>query len=259
MVLAEDENGYPIINAKTELKKRNVRSFPSGQVHALVDIKVNATIPKSTRHDFKLSPSTEVYGTVLDVDGKPVSNALLLGLTKNTHPVDMNSHIFMLRGVNTGTKHLLIVLHMTKNHGVAFEVTGDKQKKIKTQLQELGSLEGQLIDEDGKPVVGRDVVAFVDIPDEKYVNVPLELFNNMGFSGLYPSAWKDTTGRQARTDKQGKFKLTGILPGLEYRLTVGKDVTSFRAPLQPLRGTYTVKPGKAKDVGKIKFIESPIK
>ena len=60
--------------------------------------------------------------------------------------------------------------------------------------------------------------------------------------GFLDSGWTELLNGQARTDKDGRFRITGLAPGLKYRL---------EAPGVE-RGDLSVKPGKDNDLGDLK-------
>jgi hypothetical protein len=70
--------------------------------------------------------------------------------------------------------------------------------------------------------------------------------------GIAYGAWHHLTGRRAVADKDGRFRIDGLLPGARYTLVAspeevrpGKSVTHHRKGL-------TVEAGKEKDVGDVK-------
>lgn len=133
------------------------------------------------------------------------------------------------------------------------------------QMPSLGTLIGHVVDEDGAPVPAAMVRA-ADVPGTALDFVPLERFDPKG--GLIIS---ESNGKLAiimppyvqtafdllpipntRTDSKGYFILRGVQPGTNV------VVINKRGLVPLLKKGVKIKPGKEKDVGKLRMREGEI-
>jgi hypothetical protein len=91
---------------------------------------------------------------------------------------------------------------------------------LKVQLQPCGSATGRLVDKDGQPLSG----------------VALNVYR---FALIGPG------GAEAKTDKDGRFRIEGLAPGQKYWLSL------VNRPQVGVRATFAVKPGEKKDLGDV--------
>jgi hypothetical protein len=115
-------------------------------------------------------------------------------------------------------KGLIGVAHPPKNKGGSVTV----------QMRPGASVTGRLVDAEGQPRAGVELeVAF---RREK----------------MRPDWWwgSYSPGR-IKTDREGRFRLTALLPGYQFRLSDGKGVLPF--------GDNPLGPGQAKDLGDVKM------
>jgi protocatechuate 3,4-dioxygenase beta subunit len=83
---------------------------------------------------------------------------------------------------------------------------GEDAKDVTIPVQPLGSARGRLVDPDGKPLAGREIVYGVHVGDEN-------------------SGWVTSFGGKTKTDKDGHFALSDLIVGQRYHIsvTVGED------------------------------------
>jgi hypothetical protein len=75
VVRARDSSAYVRIDARAELERRKVNSFPIGATHAAVPIDVSEKDPKSLTYTIHLTPAGTRPGVILGPDGKPYTGA----------------------------------------------------------------------------------------------------------------------------------------------------------------------------------------
>ncbi len=125
-----------------------------------------------------------------------------------------------------GQDRQLVFHHPQKNLGKALQLRGDEQEPLTVRLKPLGALCGRMLTPTGQPLPGLTVLAAVG-----------------------PGGHKVT----ATTDKEGKFRVDGLLPGMRYLLVAGYGDPEKRSTIRVYREEgLTVEAGKTKDLGDLK-------
>jgi hypothetical protein len=200
-----------------------------------IDPKPNAA---GLRCELVLEPGLSIRGKLVDPDGRPVTGVTAFGLTSAGSggvpaqtPV-LDGAEFNVTGLDPDRPRLVWFLNRQRTLGGMAMLPGpDAQPDrdpITVTLQPCGTLLGRLLDAEGHPKPNVEVLAMI-------------AHEQLRFGGF---------GVQVvRTDVDGRFRITGLLPGLTYRLG-GLNVAEKGA------GDITVRIGEVKDLGDIKD-ESP--
>ena len=135
---------------------------------------------------------------------------------------------------------MLVFVHPEKRLVRVQAVPPDRKDPLAVRLEPTGALAGRLLDADGKPLAGAKVEA-------RYS--PAQTVEGEGTRGRLPMAmryaytgWQEFLDGQATTDKDGRFRITGLAPGLKYLLEAPGLV----------RRDLSVEPGKDNDLGDLK-------
>ena len=109
----------------------------------------------------------------------------------------------------------------------------DEAGPVTIRLERCGALTGRLVDAGGLPQAGAQM---------KWYR-PMEGGDSRFGKGSLPSPIK--------TDKDGRFRVAGLVPGLKYSLylTNGSVVAGW-----PVKGA-TIKAGEVKDLGDVKAVD----
>jgi hypothetical protein len=198
--------------------------------HAIVAVAPSPDDAKSWTRNIVLDPGKTVKGNLVGPDGTPVTGALAFGLTAimTTEPWmnDQPQRITRLKGpdftafgVNVREPRALVFAHPEKNLGKLIIVRGDEKEPLQVRLETLGTVTGRLVSK-GKPAPGKVITPSIDLrrmlrKDRR--NLPGDFLyfagspNFLGDSRPYPPS--------VTADAQGRFKVTGLLPGIKYALT----------------------------------------
>ena len=172
--------------------------------------------------DMALERALERKGRVVGPDGQPISGVTVSGLLPGQwgqHTETLEGTEFTVRGINPRAKRQIVFQHKEKNLGYCLkELPDEKLGPLTIKLQPCGSVSGRLVDADGMPVV-----------DSRRVYILLS--------------------QTLTTDKDGRFQVQGLVPGLEYSVMDNKRAFE-------LRGRIVVEPGKDKDLGDIKVSDN---
>jgi protocatechuate 3,4-dioxygenase beta subunit len=169
-----------------------------------------------------------------DPDGKPLAGAIVSGMTE-LWPITFTSKqaectIYALDGVHQ--RHV-VFYHRERKLGGHVIVRGDEKDAVTVRLQPLGAVTGRLLDPDGQPLAGVEVS----------VNMPLK-----AGSELY--RFLNAQTEPVRTDKDGRFRLKGVLPKLIVQLSLRQGRTYYQG--EPKIGFKQVGPGQTLDLGEVR-------
>jgi protocatechuate 3,4-dioxygenase beta subunit len=193
--------------------------------HALLllepDEKGNALVK-----DVTLEPAKylTMKGRVIGPDGKPLTGVTAQGLTRQRFAeTTLPGAEFTVEGLDPRIKRQLIFHHKKKNLGHFFTIPiGKTPEPLIAKLQPCGTASGRLVDSSGEPIDGREV-----------------LVGGVTSEQVGGGYWRITT------DKKGRFRAEGLVPGFPYHVMVDKVVGRIFA-------TAVVEPGKNKDLGDLK-------
>jgi protocatechuate 3,4-dioxygenase beta subunit len=236
------DNRYPIAVGAEQFKDRQ-RGALLGTVpyllhptnyHVLHPVEPKAGM-QSLEVVIKLNPGTVVAGRVLDPDGKPLAGALARGLQPSPtvfgqwERAPLKEAQFEVVSADPKQPRAIAFIHKEKKLAGMVRIGGDAKGPVEVKLQAWGTLTGRLVNADGKPQadVQLGFVRKIDEPD--------------------PSAVGDLPDREIRTDADGRFTLSGFVPGLRYNLTA-RDA---RRLLARIGEGITFQAGEAKDVGDV--------
>jgi RNA polymerase sigma factor (sigma-70 family) len=184
---------------------------------------------KVVERDVKLKPGRTLEITVTGPDGKTLPGATVTGPEGNKGRTGaildvkpLAGATFTLRDLNPARKCVLLFQHKEKGLGLFVELRGDQKGPFKVQLAPYGAVAGRILDKDGQPMPGFGL----ELP---------------------PAGWMHGTIK-AKTDREGKFRAEGLLPGRDYRVQVADKPS-------PLTDHFTTEPGKNKDLGDIKVAD----
>jgi RNA polymerase sigma factor (sigma-70 family) len=174
--------------------------------------------------DVALEPAQQRQGRVLGPDGQPLSGVTVRGLTPGGGEETLKGAEFTVRGLNPKMPaRLLTFHHKGKNLGSFLKgLPAEKDGPLIVKLQPCGSLSGRIVDQDRQPVAG----------------FRGEL--SVGYWGQH----------EFTTDKQGRFRVEGLAPGLGYSVwQKGKGVVVNIHP------GAVAESGKNKDLSDIKAVD----
>ncbi|HVK09851.1 MAG TPA: carboxypeptidase-like regulatory domain-containing protein, partial [Gemmataceae bacterium] len=183
----------------------------------------------------KLERGRSVKGRVLDPYGKPLAGCLVRGL-KSSKTVfglwerePMKSAEFEARDIGSGKPRAVAFIHKERKLAGTVRVNGGEKEAVEVRLAPWATLRGRLVDADGKPMVDVRLgfVQSLEDPD--------------------PVGAGDLPGRDAKTDADGRFTLSGFAPGVRYSLAAignSRIYATFGRDLQ-------FEAGEAKDLGDV--------
>jgi hypothetical protein len=230
-IRANDSGKYMSVDVEKILSEAGIRSRPVGSVHGLVPIDVNEARPESVDVTITLQDGSIRKGTVVG-------------------PGPLKTGEFNLSGMSPTSRRLLLFLDEGKKLAAIEPVTGDGSDAIAVKLQPLGSAEGEVQLANKALISGLTVTAIPYVADaNKYENLPSETLKRQGVFGMQKAPWWNLTKRTATTDKAGRFRLEGLIPGLEYSIHVSDGDYGEAGTLVTQRTGIKVEPGKTMELG----------
>ncbi len=182
----------------------------------------------------------------VDADGKAVGGLVTVGQTVSdyglvgeewpaVHKLPEKESEFTVYGLAAGKKRTVIAAVPDKKLAGVVQVGGDD--KLEVKLLPLQPVRGTFTDTDGTPLAGVTVGIDYDARIE-------------GLLRDHATAWKVS----AVTDKDGKFEIPDVIPGLPFTFSSHKGDVYYRGV--PRLGTQTVTAGKPLELGTRKVEES---
>jgi RNA polymerase sigma factor (sigma-70 family) len=169
-----------------------------------------------------------------DPEGKPLAGAIVSGMTE-LWPITFTAKqaectIYALDGIHQ--RHV-VFYHRERKLGGHVIVRGDEKDPVTVRLQPLGTVTGRLLDPDGQPLAGVEVS----------LNMPLSAESDLF---RYLNAQREPV----KTDKDGRFRLEGVLPKLIFQLSLRQGRTYYQG--EPKIGFKQVGPGQTLDLGEVR-------
>jgi RNA polymerase sigma factor (sigma-70 family) len=182
-----------------------------------------------------------VTGRVFDSDGNPAANAdVRLWLLLERAEIQLTEQaIAALKKENVPE---MVLSKLTPLNGKVFLHNLNAVREVN---KVLGA------DDSGKY---ESLIVKHAVHSTKYDNLPMEIFTYPGANYFGLGAWNDFTSRTAKTDKDGRFTLKGLLPGQPYHFIAGFNLKNQRdGELLNQRIGLSVKPGETLDLGDLKY------
>jgi RNA polymerase sigma factor (sigma-70 family) len=169
---------------------------------------------------------------------RPVTGASAMGLTTDPFAAaTIDGPLFEVYGLQPDEKRLVEIRHdgLGLAGSVTISASDPADRVLVVQLAACGSIRGRLLDQDGLPLSGAKVSA--------------------GFGRFFHPSDPIFHFREAVTDREGRFRLSGINPTLSANVWIqdpNHPARGFEAkPEKDLR-RLTVKPGETLDIGEVR-------
>ncbi len=223
---------------------KTVNGLEGGGYQAFARIDVDPKDEKSLKCDLVVEPGRSLDGKVVGPDDKPLAGAHIAGLHQRygfgEKPEKLAGDSFTVAGLGAAASRALVFVHPEKKLARVLVIPAGRKDPLTVRLEPTGALVGRVLDGAGKPLAGAAVkaaYAFGQTVDGEGARggLPAPL-------GFADSGWTELLNGQATTDKDGRFRIAGLAPGLKYRL---------EAPGVE-RGDLSVRSGKDNDLGDLK-------
>lgn len=201
-----------------------LKSCRSAHRVARIDPKEGAA---TLEQDFALERGIAVTGKLVDPDGQPVERGWGFGLTALGYAVDLEGSGFTVTGLERERPRHVWLMNSKHTMGQMITLPSDDAGPLTIKLQPCGTLVGRVIDGDGRGRPRPNVGVIV-------------------YSGTFlMSGTRDgPSNPQVRTDADGRFRITGLIPGPSYVLAIANSADR--------KTDITVRSGEVKDMGDLR-------
>jgi hypothetical protein len=215
----------------------------------MLPIDIDESKPESLTFTIALKDGLSRKGQIVDADGKPAKGVFVAGLRGG--PLEpLKSSDFTIAGMGATSKRLLLIMDAEKKSGALETVSGDESAALAIKLQPLGAATGE-VRTDGK--LSRENLIVTAVPSvsdaAQYENLPYETMKNQGRYGMIRAPYWQLTKRETKTDDKGRFRLEGLVPGLDYSIYVSDGDLGEPDTLVASKSKVKVEWGKVADVG----------
>jgi RNA polymerase sigma factor (sigma-70 family) len=174
--------------------------------------------------DVTLDPGRKIKGTVLGPDGQPLPGTRNLFLAGTWWDREATKTAEFAGWFNPHETPEILFQHPEKGLIGVVQPPKENGGSVTVRLEPGATVTGRLVDADGQPRAGVELeVAFLP----------------KGWG-----SWRDCSPEPIQTDREGRFRLTALLPGREFRLSDGQGELPFRGPARS---------GQAKDLGDVRI------
>lgn len=180
--------------------------------------------------EIRLDPGKTVQGKVVGPDGAPLDGFRIDGLGDHfrrwtTKPSPTAE--FLVKALGPQTTRDLFVYHEGKQLAGEYVVKPGEAGPITVKLEPCGTVTGRLVGADGRPLSGVEVVGAAGLAGDDFA------------LGTLPAPIK--------TDADGRFRATGLIPGKNYRFHVWRQHKR-----QDAAKDVSVPSGQTKDLGDLR-------
>jgi RNA polymerase sigma factor (sigma-70 family) len=174
-----------------------------------------------------------------DADGKPLRGTTVAGVTAVwPSPIPIKDATFTVFALDPKKPRRLLLYHGERNLAGSLLVRGDEKEPPTARLTPTGAVSGRILDREGQPIAGAEIQ--LSSP-EQAANV------------LYQQL--DQKRKPIHTDKEGRFRITGIVPEVKFNLNIYQGRTFLVG--EPRIGVRQVKSGETLNLGDVKVKPGP--
>jgi RNA polymerase sigma factor (sigma-70 family) len=186
---------------------------------------------KEIKHEIALEPVHKLKVTVRGVDGKPLAGIKVHGRKQEGEYEDWAGSEFTMTRPDPKRPRTLLVVHEATRQIGTLALKGDETGPLEVRLRPWATVTGRLVNADGEPCAGT------------YVN-PMAGDRHIA----YPPQ------NQIKTDKDGTFRVAGMVPGVNYQLHYAHISAEGRIEAKDLgiiAEDLILKEGESRDLGSV--------
>jgi len=214
--------------------------------------------------DIELDPGHSVKGKLVGPDSQPVAGARADGLNYVAEEArhgqtrggqQLETADFTVLRLEPSTRRTISFVHRERKligHAV---VRGDEKGPLTVRMESWGALTGRLIDEQGKPLADvRVALHYPSLPAPGLASLqgPQPTQGSTDKGDLLLPASGLASLQEFRSDRDGRFRVEGLLPGHKHELTLSGDPTKkITLSVGDRLKALSARAGEVKDLGDI--------
>jgi beta-lactamase regulating signal transducer with metallopeptidase domain/protocatechuate 3,4-dioxygenase beta subunit len=203
--------------------------------------------------DLTIRSPAIVTGTVRAPDGKPLGDYTLFEersfLGEEGRWRHQSDATFETKVYSPNDHYRLMFYQPLRNLVGFYEFTGEPAGKLEVKLQPGATIKGRVVDDAGRPL---ESVSLVVASQKRVVS-------DNGAIDARDAANRQVARVQITSDKEGRFELRGVVPGLEYSAeAIGaiKDSRNRKQPPGAIFTNVTADAGQTKELGDLRIASS---
>ncbi len=205
--------------------------------HVLAELNLD---PKDSTAEVNLQvdPGRTIEIRPVDPEGRPVAGTSATGIGDlfGSIPQDQPATTITIRALHPSHPRRVTVRHHGRKLIGSVYLRGDEAGPITLRLQPWGTITGRIVDDEGEPRPNVGIMSAGDPDPERPER-----------QAILPGG---DIGGGVRLGPDGRFRLEGLVPGLEY----GGDAAQGVMLTGRLFREIVVKPGEVRDLGDLKVI-----
>jgi len=219
------------------LTARGTETLEFSNACKVVDVKDDG---KAVTCDLALDPGKTMTVHLQDAEGRPLAGTMAAGIgTFTKRLVPLKSATCKIYALDPENPRPVVFLHAKRKLAALATLRGDEKEPVTVKLAPTAVLTGRVLDSEGQPVAGAEIYLFYATPLGEA---------ETSLSAMPGFALQD---RPPRTDKEGRFRLETIVPGLSVthlRFLKGRHI--FES--QPRLNVEPLQSGQTRDLGDIR-------
>jgi hypothetical protein len=184
--------------------------------------------------DLALDPGKTLTVHLQGPDGKPLAGTLASGITSWTkRAVPLKTDHCRVLALDPDRPRPVAFVHIARKLAAVLTFTGEEKEPLTVRLMPTGSLTGRALDGDSQPLAGAEVYLV-------YATPAGQPFTESQARTMIP-----------RTDKDGRFLIEAVVPGLPIRTLGFLKGRQMLVPQTPLQ-IRPLKSGQTRDLGDLR-------
>ena len=213
------------------------RPVSTRECHALAAIDLDPKV-KSVTVDLQVDPGRSITIHAIDPDGKPIGGTKASGIGDlfSDLEYDQESPTIEIHALDPSRPRHVTITHAGRKLIGSVYLKGNEIGPLTVRLQPWGTITGRVIDDEGKPRVGLQIMNLGPLSTGRFDPVPM---SEEGVLSESPQLGRD-----------GRFRIEGLVPGLKYGASASEGYMFQGDVFREV----TVTPGEVKDLGDLKLI-----
>ncbi|QDT04999.1 Regulatory protein BlaR1 [Rubripirellula lacrimiformis] len=190
--------------------------------------------------NIQLDAGATINVTVIGLEGVPVEDYYVAGQRPFDGWRGYPQKSLQVDGYNPEVGRRLLIYHPESDSVAVKDLQGKQSSNLEVSLVPAGRIQGQIVDDSGEPIT--DSVIENDFKSFQTHNDPQSI--QLAFP-------PKLNGKPLLTDANGRFEISGLMPGMKYGARASSRGMEFNRTLGELFADESADTGQTKDLGSI--------